>query len=80
MASRNNGFFIVGSLMSVASSYSGLFMLGRLLVGFGVGLESIVVPVLLSEMASDHNRGKLTTLHQLLLTIGILFSGLLGFV
>ena len=32
----------------------------------------MIVPVLLSELAPDEARGMITTMHQLLLTIGIL--------
>ena len=39
----------------------------------------MVAPVLLSEIASDSNRGTITTLHQLMVTIGILGAALLGY-
>jgi hypothetical protein len=39
--------------------------------GLAVGIESVVVPVLLSEIATDATRGKITTIHQLMITIGI---------
>jgi len=52
---------------------------GRFLVGLGVGVESMVVPVLLSEIAPDAERGKFTTLHQLQVTIGICASSIVGY-
>lgn len=31
---------------------------GRLVVGLGVGFASVAAPVLIAEMAREHNRGK----------------------
>ena len=52
---------------------------GRFVVGFGVGIESVVVPVLLSEIASPATRGTITTLHQVQITLAIFLSGVIGF-
>lgn len=52
---------------------------GRFLAGFGVGLESVVVPVLLSEIATADTRGTITTLHQLQITFGIFIAGIVGY-
>lgn len=41
--------------------------------------ESGVVPVLLSEVSSPRNRGAVGSIHQLMINIGILSSGLLGY-
>jgi len=71
--------FVVGPLLSLVSDSVVLLMAGRFVVGLGVGLASVVAPVLIAEMAQEHNRGKLTTMHQLFVTVGILFSGLVGF-
>jgi cyanate permease len=46
---------------------------GRLVAGFGVGLESVVVPVLLSEIATAETRGTITTLHQVTLRLVVVF-------
>lgn len=52
---------------------------GRLIAGLGVGIESTIVPVLLSEIAPTAIRGTITTLHQMTLVIGILAATLVGF-
>ena len=57
-----------------------------------MGLESVVVPVLLSEVARAETRGTITTIHQvilcyttdsfmsqLMITIGIFFVSLCGY-
>jgi MFS family permease len=59
----NNLTFIGGAIMCCISNKYILFA-GRLVAGFGVGLESVVVPVLLSEIATAETRGTITTLHQ----------------
>lgn len=38
-----------------------------------------VVPVLLSEISSPRNRGAVGSIHQLMINLGILCSGLLGY-
>jgi len=42
-------------------------------VGLGVGIDTVVVPVLLSEIAPITGRGTITTIHQLMLVFWILF-------
>ena len=74
----NNITFLVGGLLCCFSNQWTLFM-GRLLAGFGVGFESVIVPVLLSEMATAATRGTITTLHQLQVTFGIFACGIVGY-
>jgi MFS family permease len=74
----NNIFFFAGGLLCCFSNQWTLFV-GRLLAGFGVGMESVIVPVLLSEMAAADTRGTITTLHQLQLTLGIFVCGIVGY-
>jgi hypothetical protein len=46
-------------------------------VGFGMGIETSIVPVLLSEISTKENQGTITTLHQvrflLIMSINLLF-------
>ena len=74
----NNLFFLVGAALCCVSDKWVLFV-GRFICGLGVGVESVVVPVLLSEIASPDNRGTITTLHQLTITFGIFVAGIFGF-
>jgi sugar porter (SP) family MFS transporter len=64
---------IATGLTAVAPSY-GVLMTGRVLAGFGVGVASSVVPVYLSELAPPGMRGRLVTVHQLQITVGILVA------
>lgn len=49
----------------------------RLVVGFGVGLLSVVVPGYITEISPDRIRGRLGSLWQLAIVVGI-FAGLLA--
>jgi sugar porter (SP) family MFS transporter len=49
-------------------------LIGRLILGLGVGIEMIVIPLYLSESMPLHLRGRSITLFQLFLTIGILVA------
>lgn len=74
----NNSFFIAGAVLAALGNIYTL-MIGRFISGLGVGVSSVVPPVLLSEIASSSTRGTITTLHQLLLTLGIFVVSLLGY-
>jgi SP family galactose:H+ symporter-like MFS transporter len=45
---------------------------GRLIVGFAVGVISVVAPLYLAEVAPAHRRGAIVGLYQLAITLGIL--------
>eukprot|EP01039_Chlorochromonas_danica_P003073 gene3073-3356_t len=75
----NSAFFIVGAAISSCSHEKVALFLGRLVSGFGVGIASGVPPVLLSELATDATRGTVTTLHQVMLTLGIFIAGLISY-
>jgi MFS family permease len=67
-------FFIVGPLlMAVATSIFGL-IIGRLIIGLGVGSSAVVVPAYLGEMAPANKRGTIVALYELLLCGGLLAS------
>ncbi|KAL5701856.1 Sugar transport protein 8 [Ranunculus cassubicifolius] len=65
-------FCIVG--VAVTASAMNLFMLiiGRVLLGVGVGFGNEAVPLFLSEIAPIKRRGGVNIMFQLLITIGIL--------
>lgn len=71
--------FILSSLfLMLADSILGLLM-GRLLIGYAIGIFTLIVPLYIAEMAPASSRGGLVTLNQLAITIGILLSFLLGY-
>lgn len=77
----NNAVAILGvALMcsSKASQSIECLILGRFLIGFNCGLNTALVPLYLTEIASVNLRGALGTVSQLGVTIGLLFSQVLG--
>lgn len=66
--------FLLGALYSsLAPDYLNL-VFARIIVGLGFGAIASVVPVYISEVAPTHLRGRLVTLNQVALTIGIAVS------
>jgi sugar porter (SP) family MFS transporter len=76
----NNIFFVVGAGLCCGIVSKWVLFVGRFVIGIGTGVECNVVPILLAELAPVQLRGTITSLHQLSLTIGILVSGLTGYV
>ena len=73
----NNVLYIAGALLGSIASFPAL-VIGRLFVGFGAGAASTTVPILLTEIAPESQRGAITSIHQLQVTIGILAAYLMG--
>ena len=64
--------FVIGAFM-IGNSVGYLSILtGRLVMGTGVGITSVIIPLYLAEVAPAHIRGKAIVAYQLCLTIGIL--------
>ena len=71
--------FVLGSLVAALAPNLSILILGRLLVGVGIGVASMLTPLYLAETAPAKNRGALVSLSQLAITIGILVSYLVGY-
>lgn len=55
-----------------------LIIVARFVVGIGVGAACVLIPTYVSEIAETSARGTLGAMFQLFLTVGILFSFVLG--
>ena len=66
--------FVVGTLGSALAVNVTLLVVFRFVMGVGVGVISVVVPMYLSELAPKEIRGRLTSLMQLLVTVGIFLA------
>jgi MFS transporter, SP family, solute carrier family 2 (myo-inositol transporter), member 13 len=64
------GTFTIGAVMLGAAPSYAMLVLGRLVVGIGIGLASLTAPVYIAEAAPAQLRGKLLTLNTLLITAG----------
>ncbi|KAJ1440456.1 Sugar/inositol transporter [Sesbania bispinosa] len=73
-------FFLVGALLNGFATNVEMLIIGRLLLGFGVGYCNQSVPVYLCEMAPAKIRGGLNMGFQMMITIGILIANLINYV
>lgn len=72
-----NLFPIVGTIMTLFLEVP-LLIIGRLLVGYGVGIYSSLIPLMLNEISPLAVRGKITTLVQVQVSTGLLAATLFG--
>ncbi|EKC6428459.1 sugar porter family MFS transporter [Staphylococcus pseudintermedius] len=71
--------FIIGALILALAPTMEILVLGRVIIGLAVGGSTAIVPVYLSELAPTDARGSLSSLNQLMITIGILTSYLVNY-
>jgi sugar porter (SP) family MFS transporter len=64
--------FGVGSVLAATAVSVPMLVGARVVLGIAVGGASVLVPVYISEAAPPHLRGRLVSVNQLLLTVGIL--------
>jgi MFS transporter, SP family, galactose:H+ symporter len=72
--------FILGAFGTAFSSGMVWLSVGRLVVGIAIGIASYTAPLYISEISPARVRGKLVSLNQLMITIGILVSYLVDYV
>ncbi|PIA36832.1 hypothetical protein AQUCO_03200064v1 [Aquilegia coerulea] len=69
---------IVGAVLSAQAHSLQEILLGRLLVGLGIGVDTVLVPIYISEVAPTKYRGSLGALCQIGTCLGIIASLFLG--
>lgn len=74
----NCWIFTLGALISGTSTRESWFIFGRFISGLGVGAASLIVPRFLVEASPTMVRGALTTLHQIVISGGIMCGFALG--
>jgi len=70
--------FSLGAVVEAAAPGTDVLVVGRLLVGFGVGVASVAAPLYAAEMAPTALRGRFVSLYQLAITIGIFLAYLVA--
>ena len=69
--------FCLGSvILMIAWDYSSL-VVGRIIVGIGIGIASLTTPIYIAEVAIPSMRGKLVTINTLMVTFGQFFAGMI---
>ncbi|KDP20877.1 hypothetical protein JCGZ_21348 [Jatropha curcas] len=71
--------FCAGAIINGFAKAVWMLILGRILLGFGIGFANQSVPLYLSEMAPYKYRGALNIGFQLSITVGILIANVLNY-
>jgi len=66
--------FVLGAVWSGWAPTPHMLIIARLFIGLAIGISSFSVPLYIAEISPVHVRGRLVSLFQLLITIGILVS------
>lgn len=70
--------FFIGALVMAVAPTPGIIILGRIFVGFGVGMASMTSPLYISEASPAKIRGALVSMNGLLITGGQFVSYLIN--
>eukprot|EP00879_Flechtneria_rotunda_P017824 GHRR01018683.1.p1 GENE.GHRR01018683.1~~GHRR01018683.1.p1 ORF type:complete len:512 (-),score=124.08 GHRR01018683.1:93-1628(-) len=71
--------FLIGTILLASAYHIAQLVIGRIVLGIGVGFATQAVPLYLSEMAPYQLRGALNILFQLAVTIGIFAAQLINY-
>jgi sugar porter (SP) family MFS transporter len=66
--------FAAGAAIEACAPGVTVLVLGRLLVGFGVGVAAVAAPLYAAELAPAEQRGRFVSAYQLAITIGIFLA------
>ncbi|HEV2304205.1 MAG TPA: sugar porter family MFS transporter [Candidatus Acidoferrales bacterium] len=66
--------FIIGAIGTALAPTPTWLAIGRVVVGVAIGVASFTAPLYISEVSPARVRGKLVSLNQLMITIGIVVS------
>ncbi|MGH3833190.1 MAG: sugar porter family MFS transporter [Pseudonocardiaceae bacterium] len=71
--------FTVGALGAGVAASIAMLVAFRLVVGLGVGIASVMVPLYLAEMAPARDRGVVTSLNQYMIIVGTALAAAVGY-
>ncbi|CAL0327817.1 unnamed protein product [Lupinus luteus] len=71
--------FLIGSALNASAVNLAMLILGRVMLGIGIGFGNQAIPLYLSEMAPTHLRGGLNMMFQVATTFGIFTANMINF-
>ncbi|EYU25295.1 hypothetical protein ABFS82_10G117600 [Erythranthe guttata] len=71
--------FMIGATLDASAMNLPMLILGRIMLGVGIGFGNQAVPLYLSEMAPTHLRGALNMMFQLATTLGIFTANMINY-
>lgn len=71
--------FTFGGIGTALAATVAWLIIGRVIVGIAIGVASFAAPLYISEVSPAKVRGKLVSLNQLAITVGIVVSYLIGY-
>lgn len=71
--------FGAGAILCALAPTPAILIVGRIIVGLGIGLSSGAVPVYISEVSPPESRGWTVSIFQLAITLGILLAYLVDY-
>ncbi|MDN5913725.1 MAG: sugar porter family MFS transporter [Pseudonocardia sp.] len=71
--------FLLGALLSGLAPGLTTLVVARVVLGLSIGVSSVCVPLYIAEMAPKERRGRLVSMNQFLITVGILLSYLVNY-
>jgi SP family sugar:H+ symporter-like MFS transporter len=70
----NAVLFLISALATGAATSSGMFIAARIAGGLAIGAASVLAPMYISEVAPPKLRGRLSSLQQLAIVLGLFFA------
>jgi len=73
---------VIFTFSAIGTGFSdtlGIFIVFRLIGGFGIGMASSVSPIYISEVSPEEIRGRFVSLNQLAIVIGVLLAQIVNF-
>lgn len=71
--------FVLGSIETAFAASIFWLIVGRVFIGFAIGIASYIAPLYISEVSPAKHRGALVSLNQLAVSIGILLSYIVNY-
>ncbi|EFP78041.1 hypothetical protein PGT21_018677 [Puccinia graminis f. sp. tritici] len=68
----------IGSLLMSLSNFFSMILIGRTIIGIGCGINTVLVPIYLSEISPSQIRGSVGVMNQLAIVFGIFASQLVS--